>query len=86
MSLHQDRDERDFAQPIVSVSLGLPAIFQFGGELRADKPVRIPLQDGDVVVWGGPARLRFHGVLPLKDGQHAVFGSQRINLTFRKVA
>lgn len=86
MSLHQDRDERDFAQPIVSVSLGLPATFQFGGELRADKPVRIPLQDGDVVVWGGPARLRFHGVLPLKEGQHAVFGSQRINLTFRKVA
>ena len=86
MSLHQDRNERDFAQPIVSVSLGLPATFLFGGESRADKTLRIPLQHADVVVWGGPARLRFHGVLPLKEGRHAVFGAQRINLTFRKVA
>ena len=85
MSLHQDRNERDFAQPIVSVSLGLPATFLFGGESRVDKTVRVPLAHADVVVWGGPARLRFHGVLPLKEGRHAVLGSQRINLTFRKV-
>lgn len=85
MSLHQDRDERDFTQPIVSVSLGLPATFQFGGDTRADKPRRIELAHGDVVVWGGPARLRFHGVLALRGGQHAVLGSRRINLTFRKV-
>src|SRR4051812_26827757 len=67
MSLHQDRNEHDFTAPIVSVSLGLPAIFLFGGERRADKPRRVALAHGDVVVWGGPARLRFHGVLPLKD-------------------
>ncbi len=85
MSLHQDKNERDFTQPIVSVSIGLPAVFQFGGALRSDKALRVPLAHGDVVVWGGPARLRFHGVLPLKDGQHPVFGSQRINLTFRRV-
>ena len=86
MSLHQDLNERDFAQPIVSVSLGLPATFLFGGESRADKTVRVRLEHADVVVWGGPARLRFHGVLPLKEGRHAVLGSQRINLSFRKVA
>ena len=84
MSLHQDRDERDFSAPIVSVSLGLPAVFQFGGLLRSDKPRRVPLAHGDVVVWGGPARLRFHGVLPLADGQHPALGAQRINLTLRK--
>jgi alkylated DNA repair protein (DNA oxidative demethylase) len=84
MSLHQDRDERDFAAPIVSVSLGLPAIFLFGGAKRADKPQRYRLQHGDVVVWGGPARLYFHGVAPLADGEHATLGRQRINLTFRK--
>lgn len=84
MSLHQDRDERDLGQPIVSVSLGLPAVFQFGGMLRSDKPLRVPLQHGDVVVWGGPARLNFHGVLVLKDGVHALLGAQRINLTFRR--
>ena len=84
MSLHQDKNERDFSQPIVSVSLGLPAIFQFGGMQRSDKTVRVPLAHGDVVVWGGPSRLRFHGVLPLKAGQHPLLGSQRINLTFRK--
>lgn len=84
MSLHQDKDESDFSQPIVSVSLGLPAIFQFGGLKRSDKPVRISLTHGDVVVWGGPARLRYHGVLPLKDGSHPVLGSCRVNLTFRR--
>jgi DNA oxidative demethylase len=84
MSLHQDRDERDFAAPIVSVSLGLPAIFLFGGAKRADKPQRYRLQHGDVVVWGGPSRLFFHGVPPLVDGEHAVLGRQRVNLTFRK--
>jgi alkylated DNA repair protein (DNA oxidative demethylase) len=84
MSLHQDRDERDFAAPIVSVSLGLPATFLFGGPKRADKPQRYRLQHGDVVVWGGPSRLFFHGVAPLADGQHPLLGRQRINLTFRK--
>jgi alkylated DNA repair protein (DNA oxidative demethylase) len=83
MSLHQDKNERDFSQPIVSVSLGLPAVFQFGGNERNDKPVRVHLQHGDVVVWGGPARLRYHGVLPLKDGEHALVGRHRVNLTFR---
>ncbi len=84
MSLHQDRDERDFAAPIVSVSLGLPAIFLFGGAKRSEKPQRYRLQHGDVVVWGGPSRLYFHGVAPLADGEHASLGRQRINLTFRK--
>lgn len=84
LSLHQDRDERDFEQPIVSVSLGLPAVFLFGGLHRTDKQMRIPLVHGDVVVWGGPARMRYHGVLPLKDGVHPVLGACRINLTFRK--
>jgi DNA oxidative demethylase len=84
MSLHQDRNELDFTAPIVSVSLGLPAVFLFGGDRRADKPRRVALVHGDVVVWGGPARLRFHGVLPLKDGEHPLTGRGRINLTFRK--
>ena len=84
MSLHQDRDERDFAQPSVSVSLGLPAVFLFGGAQRSDQPQRIPLAHGDVVVWGGPTRLRYHGVLPLKDGNHPLTGGCRINLTFRR--
>lgn len=84
LSLHQDRDERDFDAPIVSVSLGLPAIFLFGGLRRADPPQRLPLAHGDVVVWGGPSRLRYHGVLPLEPGQHPVTGARRINLTFRK--
>jgi alkylated DNA repair protein (DNA oxidative demethylase) len=84
MSLHQDRDERDFDSPIVSVSLGLPAIFLFGGLKRSDKPRRFRLEHGDVVVWGGPARLAFHGVAPLADGEHGLMGRQRINLTFRK--
>jgi len=84
MSLHQDRDEQDFGAPIVSISLGLPAIFLFGGLKRSDKPRRFRLEHGDVVVWGGPARLAFHGVAPLADGEHALIGRQRINLTFRK--
>ena len=84
LSLHQDRNERDFGQPIVSVSLGLPATFLFGELKRADKTQRIPLSHGDVVVWGGPTRLRCHGVSPLKDGEHPLLGQRRINLTFRK--
>jgi alkylated DNA repair protein (DNA oxidative demethylase) len=84
MSLHQDRDELDLGAPIVSVSLGLPAIFLFGGLKRSDKTRRFRLEHGDVVVWGGPARLIFHGVAPLADGEHPLMGRQRINLTFRK--
>ena len=84
MSLHQDKDEEDFAAPIVSVSLGLPAAFLFGGLKRSDKPRRFRLQHGDIAVWGGPARLVFHGVAPLADGEHALLGRRRINLTFRK--
>jgi len=84
MSLHQDKDEHDFMQPIVSVSLRVPAVFLFGGMQRSDKPMRVALTHGDVVVWGGPARLRYHGVMPLKPEQHATLGAQRINLTFRK--
>jgi alkylated DNA repair protein (DNA oxidative demethylase) len=85
MSLHQDRNERDFGQPIVSVSFGLPAVFLFGGLKRADRPRRVPLGHGDVVVWGGPARLTFHGVAPLAEGVHPLLGHSRINLTFRHV-
>ena len=84
MSLHQDKDEQDFGAPIVSVSLGIPAIFLFGGLKRSDKPQKFRLTHGDVVVWGGPSRLFFHGVAPLADGEHAVLGRQRVNLTFRK--
>jgi alkylated DNA repair protein (DNA oxidative demethylase) len=84
LSLHQDKDERDFAAPIVSVSLGLPAVFLFGGHKRNDRPLKVPLTHGDVVVWGGAARLRYHGVLPLKEGEHPLAGQHRINLTFRK--
>ena len=84
MSLHQDRDEGDFGAPIVSVSLGLPATFLFGGLKRSDKTQRYRLEHGDIAVWGGSARLAFHGVAPLADGEHAVLGRQRINLTFRK--
>ena len=84
MSLHQDKNERDFDAPIVSVSLGIPAVFLFGGLNRSDRPSRIALTHGDVVVWGGSARLRYHGVMPLKEGHHAALGSQRVNLTFRK--
>jgi DNA oxidative demethylase len=84
LSLHQDRNERDFSAPIVSVSLGLPAVFLFGGTQRSARPRRVPLAHGDVVVWGGPARLNFHGVMPLKDGHHSLLGRCRMNLTFRK--
>lgn len=84
LSLHQDRNERDFGQPIVSVSLGMQATFLFGGQERLAKTAKIVLQHGDVVVWGGRDRLRYHGVLPLKDQPHPVLGSQRINLTFRR--
>ena len=85
LSLHQDKDELDIDAPIVSVSLGLSAIFLVGGPKRTDKPSRYRLEHGDVAVWGGPSRLFFHGVAPLADGEHAVMGRQRINLTFRKV-
>ena len=84
LSLHQDKNECDLGQPIVSVSLGLSAMFLFGGLDRTDKTVRLQVRHGDVIVWGGPARLRYHGVLPLKDGVHPATGAFRINLTFRK--
>lgn len=84
LTLHQDRNERDFAAPIVSVSLGLPATFLFGGLRRNDRPQRLRLESGDVAVWGGPARLAFHGVDVLADGDHKLTGRSRINLTFRR--
>jgi alkylated DNA repair protein (DNA oxidative demethylase) len=84
MSLHQDRDEKDFAAPIVSVSLGLPAVFLFGGHERSQRPRRISLFHGDVAVWGGPSRLAFHGIAPLKEGEHEIMGRRRINLTLRR--
>ena len=86
LSLHQDKDELDFNAPIVSVSLGLPATFLVGGMHRNDKTARYRLTHGDVVVWGGPARLAYHGVLPLPDGEHPLLGRLRINLTFRKTS
>jgi len=86
LSLHQDKNEHDYTQPIVSVSLGLPAVFLFGGEERADKTTRVHVEHGDVVVWGGPARLRYHGIMPLKDGIHPLLGGYRFNLTFRKAS
>ena len=84
LSLHQDRNERDFAQPIVSVSLGLPATFLFGGLRRSDRPRRLRLESGDIVVWGGPSRLAFHGIDSLAEGEHPLTGRYRINLTFRR--
>lgn len=84
LSLHQDLDEADHSAPIVSVSLGLTATFLFGGLRRADRPRRIPLRHGDVVVWGGPSRLAFHGVAPLAEGLHPLLGRRRLNLTFRR--
>ncbi len=84
MGLHQDKDERDLSQPIVSVSLGIPALFQFGGLSRSERPARVPLFHGDVVVWGGVDRLRFHGILPMKNATHPLLGERRINFTFRK--
>ncbi|MGH8387614.1 MAG: DNA oxidative demethylase AlkB [Pseudomonas sp.] len=83
MSLHQDKDEKSYTAPIVSVSLGLPAMFLFGGFKRGDKSHRVPLLHGDIVVWGGVDRLRYHGVLPIKEGHHPRLGEQRINFTFR---
>jgi alkylated DNA repair protein (DNA oxidative demethylase) len=84
LTLHQDRDEGHYDAPIVSVSLGLPATFLFGGLTRSDRPQRVRLLHGDVVVWGGPSHLAYHGVLPLPDGEHPLLGRQRINLTFRR--
>jgi alkylated DNA repair protein (DNA oxidative demethylase) len=84
MALHQDKDELTLEQPVVSLSLGIPAIFLFGGLERKDKPIRMPLTHGDVVVWGGPARLRYHGILPIKANEHPLIGPYRINITFRK--
>lgn len=84
MGLHQDKNELDFSQPIVSVSLGIPATFLFGGLKRSDKNNKITLNHGDIVVWGGKARLKFHGIMPLKPNNHAALGAYRYNLTFRK--
>jgi DNA oxidative demethylase len=84
MSLHQDKDERDFTQPIVSISLGLPATFLFGGEKRSDRPKRVRLASGDIVVWGGPARMAFHGIAPLPQGVDSLTGECRYNLTLRR--
>ena len=84
LTLHQDRNEQDYTAPIVSVSLGLPAVFQFGGSSRKDRPRRMRLESGDVVVWGGESRLAYHGIAPLKPGDHPLTGPTRINLTFRK--
>jgi alkylated DNA repair protein (DNA oxidative demethylase) len=84
LSLHQDQDEQDYSQPIVSVSLGLPATFLFGGPQRGDPTAKYPLQHGDIAVWGGPSRLFFHGVATLKEGAHSLLGRKRINLTFRR--
>lgn len=84
LSLHQDRNERDLTQPIVSVSLGLPATFLFGGLRRTDRARRLRLESSDVAVWGGPSRLAFHGIDPLAEGEHVLTGRCRINLTFRR--
>jgi len=84
LTLHQDKDERDFSAPIVSVSLGVPAVFLFGGLARKERPVSVAVEHGDVVVWGGTARMRYHGVRPLAETQHPFAGNLRINLTFRR--
>lgn len=84
MGLHSDADEPDATAPIVSVSLGLPATFLFGGMTRTGPTEKIELTHGDVVVWGGPSRRAYHGIAPLKDGHHPVLGTQRLNLTIRK--
>jgi alkylated DNA repair protein (DNA oxidative demethylase) len=85
LGLHQDRDEKDAWAPIVSVSIGLPATFLWGGKRRSDPIRRLRLESGDIVVWGGPARFAYHGIAPLKDGHHPLTGAARLNLTFRKV-
>jgi alkylated DNA repair protein (DNA oxidative demethylase) len=84
LTLHQDKDEHDFGNPIVSASLGIPAVFRFGGSSRAERPRRVPLDHGDTVVWGGPARLRYHGVLPVQEANHPLTGAFRYNLTLRE--
>lgn len=84
LTLHQDKDELDLDAPIVSVSLGIPAVFLFGGLTRKERPQRVPVRHGDVVVWGGPSRLRFHGVRALEEARHPLTGEHRLNLTFRK--
>jgi len=84
MGLHRDYDEKDLRAPIVSVSLGLPAVFLWGGQARTDKTVKLPVTHGDVVVFGGEGRLHYHGVLPVKDGIDPLLGRSRVNLTFRK--
>jgi alkylated DNA repair protein (DNA oxidative demethylase) len=84
VSLHQDKNERDFSAPIVTVSLGVPAIFLWGGLRREDKVERMQLKHGDIMVWGGPSRLRYHGVSPIKENYHQLTGNNRISLTFRK--
>lgn len=84
LSLHRDQDERDLDRPIVSISLGLPATFLFGGLKRSDPPRRVVLRHGDVAVWGGPSRLAYHGVAPLAEGEHPALGRRRVNLTFRR--
>ncbi|MBA4151178.1 MAG: alpha-ketoglutarate-dependent dioxygenase AlkB, partial [Acinetobacter sp.] len=84
MALHQDADESDFEQPIVSLSFGLPVVFLWGGLQRSDPVQKIVLDHGDVLVWGGNSRLNFHGVAPLRKGMHPLLGEQRINLTFRR--
>jgi alkylated DNA repair protein (DNA oxidative demethylase) len=86
LTLHQDKDERDLRWPIVSVSLGVPAVFLFGGSKRKERPLRLTLSHGDVVVFGGPSRLRYHGIAPLKEAQHAFAGRARINLTLRRAS
>jgi alkylated DNA repair protein (DNA oxidative demethylase) len=86
LTLHQDKNERDFRQPIVSVSLGVPAVFLFGGLKRKERPLRLELVHGDVVVWGGPSRLRYHGVAPLQAAQHPFAADARINLTLRRAS
>jgi alkylated DNA repair protein (DNA oxidative demethylase) len=84
LSLHQDKNETDFSAPIVSISLGLPATFLFGGMERTDRQERIALHHGDIAVWGGATRLAYHGVMPLKEGHHPRLGGYRINMTFRR--
>jgi alkylated DNA repair protein (DNA oxidative demethylase) len=86
MTLHQDKNEHDFSAPIVSFSFGLPATFLFGGLTRAATVLRLPLTHGDAVVWGGPARMRYHGILPIAKGSHELTGMMRINLTVRQAA
>ncbi len=84
MGLHQDRDEQDFRWPVVSVSLGLPAVFLWGGLSRGGSPARLTLEHGDVLVWGGKDRLRYHGIAPVADGRWETTGHVRYNLTFRR--